>query len=249
MKNKELKQSMLIDGRYSQLKKLDKAAYKETGQGLKGKIHSFTFGANLDLIDILAYKDTYDVSMEDIANALGYSKEELKSYLQMDEARKKQCSRLYKHIDYLFNKNYDLIFSTFTFTDASLNLKQETRRNTITRLLKSNKNVVDYIGNIDYGSLNEREHYHFIIALKKGYDYKLKKVKVKDKYQIVIDNMPIDYTLGFATYELIGDTEKDRKKTTKYTAKLGLHALKVKQSQIITKKDSEYHNYLNNLKH
>lgn len=249
MKNKDIKQNMLINGHYSQLKKIDKQLYKSTGVGIKGTIYNNTIYDNIDLIDILGFKDTKIISSEQIADALGFSNNELKSYLQMDEARKKQCSRLYKHIDYLFNKNYDLIFATFTFNDNALKLSYDTRKQKVRRAINMCPVVVDYIGNIDYGKENEREHYHYIIAIKKGYDFTFKKVKRKNKYQMIITNMPIDYNFGFSTYELIGDTEKDRKKTTKYTAKLGLHALKVKQSQIITKKDSEYHNYLNNLKH
>ena len=53
-------------------------------------------------------------------------------------------------------------FLTLTFTDEVLNnTTEETRRRYVARFLKSISE--NYVGNIDYGSKNEREHYHAIV--------------------------------------------------------------------------------------
>jgi hypothetical protein len=53
-------------------------------------------------------------------------------------------------------------FLTLTFTDEVLNsTTEETRRRYVARFLKSISE--NYVGNIDYGSKNDREHYHAIV--------------------------------------------------------------------------------------
>lgn len=53
-------------------------------------------------------------------------------------------------------------FLTLTFNDDTLNRTcEQTRRKYVTWFLKSFANV--YIANIDYGSVNGREHYHAVV--------------------------------------------------------------------------------------
>lgn len=59
--------------------------------------------------------------------------------------------------------NFDCLFLTLTFTDKILDSTSEhTRRTYVSRFLKS-LDVPFYVANIDYGELNEREHYHAIV--------------------------------------------------------------------------------------
>lgn len=55
----------------------------------------------------------------------------------------------------------DCVFLTLTFTDEALKLQASTRRKYVTRFLKGCSKY--YIGNIDYGAKNGREHYHAIV--------------------------------------------------------------------------------------
>ena len=55
----------------------------------------------------------------------------------------------------------DCYFLTLTFTDEVLcSTSANTRRRYVTRLLSS---YSDYVANIDFGSLNGREHYHAVV--------------------------------------------------------------------------------------
>lgn len=60
------------------------------------------------------------------------------------------------------------IFVTLTFNDATLNnTNAQSRRKYVTRYLTPQ--CLDYVGNIDFGKDNEREHYHAIVVpTKKG---------------------------------------------------------------------------------
>jgi hypothetical protein len=70
--------------------------------------------------------------------------------------------RLKKRIRSIID-NYPTTFVTLTFTDVILNTTSEvTRRKYVTLWLKSHG--VPYVANVDYGKLNEREHYHAIIG-------------------------------------------------------------------------------------
>lgn len=75
------------------------------------------------------------------------------------EAHRQKTKRLRKRIEKLLEKR--CIFITFTFTDDVLaNTNELTRRRYISRELRTLN--VPYVANIDFGSLNEREHYHAI---------------------------------------------------------------------------------------
>lgn len=73
--------------------------------------------------------------------------------------------------EYLRNKcqeyqDYNIIFVTLTFSDLFLNsLSYATRREYVTRFLHNN--FIDYLGNLDFGALNQREHYHALVFTNK----------------------------------------------------------------------------------
>lgn len=253
MKNKEIKQEMLLNGSFTRIKGKDRELYSSQGLSLKGLIKADLIDDNNHfVIDNLGLKTAQEVSLITISKEIDEDSNLIKAYLELDEARKKRYQRLFDRVNFYYNQDkYDLIFTTFTFDNKALNLKSDTRHQYLYRLLNKYEWIEDYILNIDYGELKEREHYHALLMIKKGeIDYKFKKYvdDKKNKLTLVIDNMPIDYELGFATYKLVGNDEKDRKKVTKYVSKLTLHALKVKQTKITYKRKSPYLFFVKNTK-
>lgn len=116
-------------------------------------------------------------------------------------AHRRKSQRLRARIDNLLSK--DSIFLTLTFKDDVLNNTNTlTRRKYISRFLKTFN--VPYIANIDFGALNEREHYHAILQL---------------------DNINLtSYDYGFIYAERIYN--KNSLSLAKYINKLTNHALK-----------------------
>jgi len=102
-------------------------------------------------------------------------------------------------------------FLTLTFNDSvfNRNLSPETRRRYIARFLKSE--CKEYVANIDFGSTNNREHYHAVVIPKTIIDFA--------KYRKIFDNSNINY-------KRIIKGDKDIKKLSLYIAKLTNHALK-----------------------
>ena len=242
MKHKELKAEMLKNGKYSDIRKLDKRLYKDDQMSLNQQLNGYMHGEYYDMIDVVGSETVKKMALEDVAMAHELDTYELESYLQMKKSKHTQKTRLRRHIEfYLKNDDYDLIFATFTFNDESLNLKSETRRKKLLDCLKNCSLIDDYICNIDYGKENDREHYHGILFIKKGaIDYKFKKTG-RSWY---IENMPIDYTMGFTYFEKVGNDKKDNDRVANYVAKLNTHALKVKQSRLIVKRKSPYNDSL-----
>lgn len=112
-------------------------------------------------------------------------------------------------------------FLTLTFTNDVLNnTTQETRRRYVSRFLKSIS--CNYVGNIDWGKENGREHYHAVIS---GIDIDMSSW---DKY-------------GFSDCRTIGrkDDESTSSKISKYLYKLSNHATKetTKCKKIIYSRD------------
>lgn len=142
MKNRELKQELIENGKYDK--------YRKTRRQL--------FEANIE-------------DPENVLNSLltlhKYTDEELKESEKIRKNTQQQRRKIRKHMNYLFNRNdFDLYFLTFTFSDDTMS-----KTNANTRKQKVRKTATkadDFILNIDYGSETEREHYHAIIALYKS---------------------------------------------------------------------------------
>lgn len=97
------------------------------------------------------------------------------------------------------------IWLTLTFNDDTLaKTSEETRRRYVARFLKTQSNR--YIANIDYGSQNEREHYHAVVV---GDFVDMSK-----------------WVYGFALTERIKNHDKTPVKLAKYVSKLTNHAIK-----------------------
>lgn len=94
-------------------------------------------------------------------------------------------------------------FVTLTFNDQSLELLPHIRRKYVQQWLKENS--INYVGNIDFGKKNGREHYHAIVRA----DYLI--------------NFTWNY--GFMDFEEINHYSSNEKLTS-YILKLTNHALK-----------------------
>lgn len=127
------------------------------------------------------------------------------SLVDIDNLYKNNCkkfSRALKRINYIMDNFNYVYFCTFTFSDDYI-LKYD-------KCFKYFKNhyLKDfcYLGNIDFGSINDRVHYHCVI----GSDYKVNKDILKWKY-------------GFYDLKLCN---KNSKAISKYIVKLSYHSFK-----------------------
>lgn len=117
--------------------------------------------------------------------------------------------------DQKYVQSFHLIFGTLTFTDKVLkNTSVSTRRRYVARFL--NKNTVEYMANIDYGDMKDREHYHFVALVN------AKIPKNSWKY-------------GFDYYRNIKASVDELKKAKNYLLKLNNHCYKesTKQARIL----------------
>lgn len=129
---------------------------------------------------------------------------------RLSQSNHMRKARLKERISNMVNTNH-AYFLTLTFNDSvfNRNLSPETRRRYIARFLKSE--CKEYVANIDFGSSNNREHYHAVVIPKTIIDFA--------RYREIFDNSNINY-------KRIIKGDKDIKKVSLYIAKLTNHALK-----------------------
>ena len=131
---------------------------------------------------------------------------------KINHARYERVRRLKHYISRLLNYG-NAQFLTFTFNKHSLdNLSASTRKTYVTRFLKKLDTL--YVANIDFGKINEREHFHAVCCS----DY-------------------VDYTswnYGALNGQLVRTVE-DSPALSKYISKLTNHAIKetTKRSSMI----------------
>ena len=111
--------------------------------------------------------------------------------------------RLKLRIDYMIN-NFKCMFVTLTINDDNINRKVRYLKDYCTQMLKSMNCF--YVGNVDYGSENERLHFHFVVA--------------SDDKEFIKNN----YKIGFSDVRVI--TSKNAYRLSNYVDKLTLHAIK-----------------------
>lgn len=107
-----------------------------------------------------------------------------------------------------------LVFGTLTFNNEVLSSTDERhRRIRLVRFLKS-RFPSGYIGNVDYGKKNGREHYHFIAISLDGV-------------------LPLnEWRSGYSDIRIVGNDEDERAKIAQYLTKLERHALKATASRL-----------------
>lgn len=127
------------------------------------------------------------------------------------KARYNKSSRIKKRILYLLVHYNYVYFCTFTFNDKYINCCDKTKRNLIKKSLNSFSSDIKYILNVDYGDLNERQHYHGIIATNNSSNLK--------------DHLSFVYP-SFSWTERIVTDKKSISKLSKYVNKLSNHCIK-----------------------
>lgn len=135
--------------------------------------------------------------------------------------------RLKLRIDYMI-KNFKCMFVTLTISDEYISRNISYLRQYVCKFLK--KMNCFYVGNIDYGSINERMHFHFVVA--------------SDDIDFIKNN----YKLGFSDIRII--TSNNAYRLSNYLDKLTLHAIKQETKnryQIISSRgDFAFTDILNN---
>ena len=243
MKNKELKQQMLIDGTYTKIRKYNSQLIKK-GSSINNEIYQIMYN---DLLNELYYdrkteinnnKAIKKMAIEILSRRIGVFSDELECFMEMQKVKKQTRkhidNEIYKGLDF----GYSLVFSTLTFNDNSINnLTEETRRRYVIRYLKQ---FSGYIANIDYGKINEREHYHAVIFINPINNDKFIQSH-HGQHKLFIDNFDDvmgtkNFKYGHVNYRLVPTTNKlddDFKAISNYIAKLKNHALKVKSKKIL----------------
>lgn len=162
-------------------------------------------------------KETKDFTMFTYQEACTISQFFLKNNIEgwleahrINHASYQRTSRLRKRIAEIISNarlaNNNVLFLTFTFTDACLNSTNfETRRRYVSRFLRSN--CVRYVANVDYGSKNGREHYHAVVLANGKLDY-------------------TKWTNGSLNGKKVAINDICHTKLAKYVSKLTNHAIK-----------------------
>lgn len=229
MKNTELRSQIITDGTFTKYCE-ERKKYVYAGQ----------------LEDIVnTYNSQTGELQKGVLNAelLGLSQSIADECERARKCRDAQRKKIEAHIKWLIQEadrlGYDLFFGTWTFEDFALLLKRTTRREGITRLLKTI--CEDYIINIDFGKTTGREHYHGVIAVKKG-SYTITAKVWSAKYRCWLFNIDIldGYKYGFYDLQAITLSELSEKKLSRYITKLTQHSIKVQQTYVSVKKGSAY---------
>lgn len=129
--------------------------------------------------------------------------------------RYRKKSRYYDKVDFLLNNFEVCYFCTFTFDDDHIDYDLKYKRKVLTQMLK--KLNTCYFGNVDYGELHGREHFHVIIA----------------ESDIHICKANIPWSFGYYDIKVI--CNKDSVRLGSYIMKLVNHASKkTTKNSIIT---------------
>lgn len=232
MKNKELKRKLIQDGTEKNYRKRKNQLYKDL----------FTS----DEIDQKLIEE--------------FGEENQKALKQLLQQRKQQKQKVFDHVKYWFNNDYDIYFFTFTYSDDKR--KKEMTPETLKKYcIRALENADDYAINIDYGDKTGRLHYHALVAYKQNNPYKCSKLKdflritgqkeeaekIKNDRAVIFqsDQNHIEYTrkVGNIYIEKANKTTEDFTKLSRYMSKLVHHSIKVKQKYISTKKGTDYQKF------
>lgn len=177
---------------------------------------------------------------------------------QMSNARIKQKAKIRNHLDYLIFRNYECYFITLTIRDDVLKSKSASAIRK--RMIRALSDFDDYIYNDDYAPETGRLHGHGIAAfdweetglvvpakeyyISIGHPEIADQIKKKNQYVIKTPGI-LNYieNTGFVYAERISTTDKSKDKLSEYIAKLTAHSIKVKQTYVSTKKNSDYQKY------
>lgn len=178
----------------------------------KAKILKTDLCKRINKIDKMTYLNSLDGVIQDydldsayfdLLNEYDYK--DIKEARKINKATYQRIKRLKDKITQYIEEK-PCIWATLTFSDEVLaNTNPETRRQYVRRFLKSHSAC--YLANIDYGSKNEREHYHALM---------------------VVDKVPRgSWSYGFDKYKRVRVNQKSSAvRISKYISKLTNHAIK-----------------------
>lgn len=126
------------------------------------------------------------------------------------DSLKKRKQRLKKRLDTMLNTYDTNTFITLTFNDICLHHTSPEERRLKVRLFL--KYFGCYVGNIDFGKENNREHYHAVVSGKVT-------TEIREFYYKLFYGSNINF-------QKITTSKKSAEKLAKYVAKLTNHALK-----------------------
>ena len=154
-------------------------------------------------LDVTASENYTNLSDEELAECIR---------IEYNNHRRKQNGFDYisemAFIKTTFKAEYKMYFLTLTFNNDAFNVSENTRHDAVKRFLS--KNTFMYMANIDFGDLNEREHYHAIVLTKER---------------------PTGWKMGFMNAQEINFDKsnywEDLKRIKNYIFKLNNHTFKV----------------------
>lgn len=171
-----------------------------------------------DMTELNKYENFKDLMNEEIFKELNRRKQNRKNKRYRTKQKFKEILDLKSLIH-----GSEIYFGTLTLDNEHLKLKEDTYMRYISKWLKSH--FIYAILNKDFGSKNEREHYHFIGLTKQ--ETEKKPCRSKKGYQI-LEFKTKDYELGFEPTLCKIDLKKnDIDKTTSYLLKLNNHSSKI----------------------
>lgn len=170
----------------------------------------------------------------DVFSLAGLTEEDVVVCERIRQSVSSQRDKVEEHISfYIGLTDYKVYFATFTFSDDTLSrTSPDTRKQKIRRLISSFCD--DFLLNIDFGSENEREHYHAVLIVRSDIH------PVNDGKSLRFSQLDSYSDYGFYNVKQVSFNHDDADKLSAYLAKLTMHSVKVKQSYISVKKGSPY---------
>ena len=242
LQNQKLKAEIQKNGTYIKYRKFKKKLYKEKGLTIQDEINKKINECDKTMRELFTMKDLKETMFEQYSKENGFTYDELKSCEQMSHARQRKKKRIINTINFALKRGYKIVFATLTFNEENIKKTKETRRKNINKYLKQYNG---FIFNIDFGTLNEREHYHALIFISPQhikefieewhFDTKKKRrFKTINNFENVL-KIPNKYAYGWTTFQLVNtstENEEDKTKIANYIATLTNHALKVEQTNL-----------------
>lgn len=205
-------------------------AYRDRVRSLKG------LGKINDLENDFAIYNTYHyfndlMTYEDFKTC--------KNFMSNRSKKRSRCASNYFKLEIISKlTNATMVFGTITLNDDFFTLSDKTQKKNIERYLK--KHFFYVIKNADYGTKNERLHYHFIGLTFDNFE----KLDIKSKKGRTMYNIKNDHwRFGFnPVYEIIPYQMKDKKRLSNYIVKLNNHSnkLSVKRTKLSILKNVKY---------
>ena len=178
----------------------------------------------LDIKELNNYSNFKALMSEEVFKVLVNRKQNRKNKRYRTKQKYKEIYQLS-----LNSKDSKIVFGTITLNDYYLSLEERTRTKLINKWLKAH--FIYSILNKDYGSKNEREHYHFIGLTIQPLEQCLNasnEPKKSKKGYYIYELQKKDYKLGFEpTLCLVDLKENDLDKTINYLLKLNNHSTKI----------------------